>query len=239
MGNCALAFLAAHQMPKRPRLILLILIGIVLLVTSSRMMLASFWGNQVNSFLIDWEQHGVEPESEAWQVAYEAANKAITLSPVADAEYYNYLGRVWEWQQFTKKFGDSTAQASRQNALIAYRQAVALRPQWPYTWVSLAYTKLRLLQIDEEFMHALNTAAKYSPWRIKSNKRVAEIGLMAWFDLDQATKRTVITAIQRTVNFNVNEARWLEKRATQSNQLLILCGVIEQEMRVKLKGCVH
>ena len=199
--------------------------------------MAAFWANQLNTFLVDWEQKNIEPDPRAWQVAFDAAEKAIALYPIANADYYDRLGRVCEWKQFQHPFGDKAAADSRQRALEAYRQSVETRPLWPYTWVSLAYTKMRLLQIDDEFSVALHRSVELGPWRIKSNKRVAELGLMAWFDLDNKTKALVLESIRRTVDFGSGEARWLESRAADSNRQLIFCGVLSQEIKEKRKIC--
>jgi len=224
-------------MQKKISLVVLLFLSAVLLITAGRFLLASVWDNQVDSFLGGWQQQGGEPSRDAWQVAHDAANTAISISPIENASYYNHLGRVWEWQQFSKPFGHPAAIESRQQALVAYRQAIQLRPQWPYSWLSLASTKLRLLQLDEEFMHALQMAAQLAPWRLTSNKQVAEIGLMTWFDLDQATKQTVTTAIKRTVGRSSAAARWLENKAKDSNQLLIFCAALTQQAQAKLKHC--
>jgi len=224
-------------MQKKVSLMVLLFFSAALLLTAGRFLLASVWDNQVNSFLEDWQQHREEPAPDAWQVAYDAVNKAISISPIENASYYNHLGRVWEWRQFSKPLGHPAAIESRQHALVAYRQAIQLRPQWPYSWLSLAATKLRLLQLDEEFMRALQMSAKLAPWRITSNKQIAEIGLMTWADLDKTTKQTVTTAIQRTVNYSGGTAKWLQTRANESDQRVLFCGLLTLESKVKRKVC--
>ncbi|NIV36152.1 MAG: hypothetical protein GWN58_43905, partial [Anaerolineae bacterium] len=56
---------------------------------------------------------------------------------------------------------------------MAYRRSVEWRPLWPYTWVRLAYTKLSLLALDDEFDRALAKAARLGPWRIDVNQPLA------------------------------------------------------------------
>lgn len=224
-------------MLRKYALYLLLISSLVLAYFSGRMMMAGFWARQLNTFLLDWESKNVEPNPKAWQVAFYAANKAIALYPAANADYYDRLARVWEWKQFQHAFGDPSAHDSRLHALDAYRQSVVLRPLWPYTWGSLAYTKMRLLQIDAEFSEALRNAVRLGPWRLRSNQQVAEMGLITWPDLDDETRWLVLESIRRTVSSNTSAARWLEERAIQLNRHLIFCGVIDPEVKSRRNIC--
>ncbi|MEH6639352.1 MAG: hypothetical protein V7717_08775 [Porticoccaceae bacterium] len=216
---------------------LLLCFSLVLVYYSGRIMLSALWAKQLNTFLLDWEAKKVEPDAVAWQVAFDAASNAIALHPGPNADYYDRLGRVWEWKQFRRAFGDEAATESRQHAVDAYRQSVATRPMWPDTWVSLAYTKMRLREIDEEFVTALRRSAELGPWRIKSNKRVAEMGLITWFDLDEDTKELVVESIRRTVDFSHSQARWLESRAIDAGRRVFFCDLITAEIKTKRKIC--
>lgn len=227
------------MMTRKTAFTFLLIASIVLAILSTRLMLASMWDTQVNTFLVDWEQKGLQPKQKAWQIAFNAVNKSISLSPIKNANYYDHLGRVWEWKQFNHPFGDKTATESREHALQAYRQSVILKPQWPYTWVSLAYIKLRLNQLDEEFNDALQSAFRLGPWRIKSNKHIANMGLTSWSNLEGKTKIIVMSAIKRTVSYGPRDARWLENRAKENGQHTLFCLFIIQEMKEKRKVCMN
>jgi len=200
-------------------------------------MLASMLANQVNSFLLDWQKKGQQPDDNAWQVVFKSANKAIALSPVDNAEYYEYLGQVWEWKKFEASQTNEAAIASREAALKAYRTSIELKPQWPYTVIKLAYVKLRLNQVDAEFNQALKTAFNNGPWRIDINKRIAEMGLMAWPQLSKKSKVVAHTAIKRTVDYGYKDGKWLEQRAQDSNQLALFCMLLTNETKQKKHLC--
>ena len=217
---------------------LLLLSSLLLIYLSLRVMMAAFWASQLDTFLQDWEDKRVEPSSAAWTIAYNAANKTIGLYPGSNANYYDRLGRVWEWKQFQHASGDKRASESRQHALEAYRESVATRPLWPYTWLSLAYTKTRLLEIDEEFYDALHRSIALGPWRIKTNRWVADMGLLTWHELDSPTQDLVLESIRRTVNYSKGEASWLEKRATELNRQSVFCAALDLTIKNKRNICV-
>mgnify|MGYP000385496623 CR=1 FL=1 len=218
-------------------LTVLLLLSIVLLTASARLMLASMWATQANSFLLDWQEKAQQPTDSAWQVAFKAANKSIALSPVANADYYDTLGQVWEWKQFEASQTDPAAIETREQALNAYRRSIELKPQWPYTVIKLAYVKLRLNQIDTEFNQSLQNAFNRGPWRIDINKRIAEMSLMAWPQLTNDNKVMARTAIKRTVNYGPSDAKWLESRAKTNNRHALFCLLLPHDMKEKRQIC--
>jgi len=216
---------------------LLLILSIVLFTVSAQFMLSSIWANQVNSFLLDWQDKGEQPTERAWQIANKAANKSIALSPVDNAEYYEVLGQVWEWKLFEARKTEQAAIETREKAINAYRRSIELKPQWPYTLIKLAYVKLRLNQTDTEFNQALQNAFNRGSWRIDINKRIAEMSLMAWSSLSDNNKIIARTAIKRTVKYSPRDAKWLENRAQTNNQLAIFCLLLSTETKEKRKLC--
>lgn len=226
-------------MLRRLAIIVVILCCLPMIYFGTRMMLAGFWATQINSFLTDWQQKGEPPTAEAWQIAYQAANNAIRLYPVVNGEYYSHLGLIWQWKQYQNFFGDIEAKHSRQQAVEAYRIAVTARPSWPYDWANLAFSKVRLLEFDDEYKAALHKAMEFGPWRIGINKQVAEMGLISWDELDQPTKDLVVEAIRRTVNHGTRSANWLEKQAKRWQMMPVFCGATDAELKVEQKICVE
>ncbi len=229
---------------KRPALSLrqlafgvLLLACLPLIFFSARMTLAAIYSFQADSFLADWAKTGAEPDPAAWEVARQAAQSAIDLNPVANGEYYDRLGRIHEWRQHRHLFGDVKAAESRREAVIAYRASLAARPTWPYSWNNLAYAKLRLLELDEEFQTALHQAFKYGPWRLLVNRRIAEIGLIAWPSLDPLTRQLVLESARRTVLDGPGAARALEQEAKRTGMLEVLCATLPDDLKAQRKIC--
>lgn len=184
---------------RRFALILFALVASLLLINGLRMTTAGIADFQARAFLADWEAKSVEPSPRAWDVALQAATRATAHYPVANGAYFERLGYIYAWQHFSQPFGSPTAQASRKAARAAQQAAVAARPTWPYAWAALAEAKLNLLEFDAEFHHALDQALHYGPTRSDINRRVAEVGFIAWPQLSANQRDQTIRAAARAI----------------------------------------
>lgn len=217
--------------------LLVLLLALVLLFAGGRMILAGIASYQAETFISDWEKAGNEPEARAWRVAHDAAQGAITLYPVANGDYLDRLGRVYSWQQFRQPHGASTAASSRHAALDAYRAAVTARPNWPYTWVRLAHSKLNLQEFDDEFAHALSQAFQLGPWRIGVNRELAEIGFSAWPHLSDNQRQATLESARRSVAYGSAEAQRLLRVAQHTGRLKVLCDSLSTELKTSRNLC--
>src|SRR5690606_16680467 len=147
--------------------------------------------------ILDWADKRQTPSERAWRVAHDAAQRAIDFYPAHHGDYYDRLGRVHEWQQLDLPVGAVAAEPSRTAALQAYRQSLEHRPTQPYTWAQLAFIKMRLWQLDDEFRQAITNAHQFAPWQRRANAAVAEAGLIAWPMLRPAERERVAEAAGR------------------------------------------
>jgi len=92
---------------------------------------------------------------------------------------------------------DAEAKEHRRAALDYYRAAIVRRPSWPHTWANLAVIKFRLVELDREFLTALERAAALGPWEPEVQKTVADLGLAAWDVLPEETRAQVRADIER------------------------------------------
>ncbi len=211
--------------------------GLLCCSVGMRFLVADIAAWQASQFIDDWTERQAVASEQAWSVAEAAAKRAIAVAPVAMAVHYERLGRIHEWRHIHLPFGNEAAVDSRLAARDAYRQALELRPLWPYTWARLAYTKLRLLQIDDEFEHALRQAVELGPWRIAVNKAVVEIGLIAWLELDSAQRILVLDAAERTLKQNRRVGREVLALAKTLHRLDDICGALDIELAEAWKEC--
>lgn len=199
---------------------------------------AGFAQYQTRAFLDDWAEQGVPPNPKAWNIAVNAAEQSVALSPFVDnGEYLDNLGRVYEWRHFDLPYGDVEAKGSRESALDAYRRATQARPLWPYTYAQLAFVKLRLLQFDEEFEYAYVQAFELGPWRAGVQQQLAEISFIAWPSLNTHLKELAITSFQRLERIDPSAARSLVKRYSTSTMLSFICANNRRSEEVELKFC--
>lgn len=223
---------------QRLGLALLLLGALVLAVTGGRLLIAGVAAHQAQSFIDDWEQLGEVPTEQAWRVAEAAAQRAVSFYPGLNGDYYERLGRVYEWRHESLNFGDPEADVSRRRALEAYRRAVEVRPDWPDTWVQIAFIKLRLLEFDEEFDRALQLGFENGPWRMRINRDLSTVGLIAWPQLDEAQRARIMTSAERTVAFSDVQAVRLFALSDHIDQTLLLCDELPAELTRKRGVCI-
>lgn len=206
-------------------------LAVILLINGVRMSTAGIADFQTRAFLADWEAKGSEPSARAWKVAVDAATRAVEYFPVGNGVYLERLGYVHTWQHFRQPFDLPSARAGRITARDAFRQAVQARPTWPFAWEGLARSKLYLLEFDAEFHHAFNQASLLGPWRPAINQRIAEIGFIAWPQLDAAQRANTLESAQRGIQQNAPGAEALFTLAHNAGQRLALCQGLDDRAR--------
>lgn len=220
---------------KRTSRPLLILLGVtlapLLLIGGTRLLLAGIASYQAEAFLQDWQKKGQAPNERAWQIAHDAARRAITLYPSANGDYQHRLGQIFQWQP-------GQPAAARQAALEAFRTATQNRPAWPAHWLALAWTKLQLLEFDDEFHQALAEARRLGPWRIGINRGLVEVGLIAWPQLTTDEHSAVLEAARRTARFSAQEASKLLQLARQTGRVELICQSLDETMKKQRKVCL-
>lgn len=222
---------------QRLAILLALALSLPLLYSGGCLLLAGIASYQTQAFLDHWSAKGSEPSPQAWQVAHAAAQRAVDLYPGSNGEYLERLGRVLQWQQFRHPYGAAEAEPSRRAALEAFRAASAARPTWPNNWVALAYTKLYLRELDDEFAHALKQAQAFGPWRIDVNRSLAEIGLITWPVLDAQQEQDTLEAARRTVAYSQREAHNLLAIAESTGMDFELCESLATALKDTRKIC--
>ena len=222
---------------RRLPVLVLLAAGLVCSFLGVRLLVADIFAWQASRFVADWSQRGEVASDRAWLVAETAARRAIGVTPVATAIHYERLGRIYEWRDLNLPLGNPDAEQSRVAARDAYRRTLELRPLWPYTWARLAYVKLRLLQIDDEFDEALRQAVALGPWRVNVNKTVAEIGLIAWLELDGSQRTLVLEATERTLVLNRRAGQQVMALAARFHRVDDVCAALDREVAEARKVC--
>jgi hypothetical protein len=228
----------AKPFTQRLVILLALALSLPLLYGGACLLIAGIASYQAQAFIDDWARKGTEPSPRAWEVAHTAAQRAVDLYPGSNGEYLERLGRIHQWRQFRQPFGAADAEASRRAALEAFRAASEARPTWPANWAALAYAKLYLLELDDEFAHALQQARLHGPTRIEINRTLAEIGLIAWPSLSDEQREATMESARRTVRFGPREANRLFAIAEQTGMTRELCNNLGSELKEKQKPCL-
>ncbi|MCE2595107.1 hypothetical protein K6Y31_09780 [Motilimonas cestriensis] len=169
---------------------LIALLAIGLIFYASRFLMANLYAKHVEYELSSWPNVS--------NLSVEHVNKVLVSAQRAnrfhpDHPYYLTLeGKVWQWLFLLSNSSDDS---TLDQALILFKQALALRPHWANNHADVVRTKLWLEQIDEEFMLAFERANLYGPMTAQVHQVLAEAGLLSWAKLDktlrQATSRHI------------------------------------------------
>lgn len=218
--------------------VLVAVLAVLLLITGIRLFLAGIASFQAEAFISAWAQTGKEPDERGWQIAHDAAQRAVNLYPAANGDYQDRLGRVYAWQQFQHAYGDAAAAESRHAALAAYRASVAARPNWPFTWERLAHTKLFLQEFDGEFDQAFAQAVQLGRTRIGVNREIADIGFSAWPQLSDAQRQATRESVRRSVAYSPKETVHMVIVALHTGKVAELCNSLTPELKASRNICL-
>ncbi|OIN07243.1 hypothetical protein [Oceanisphaera psychrotolerans] len=213
-----------NQVAQRTLLIAFIMLALGLVYGGGRMLLAGTYQYQTDQFLDDWVTKNRQPEPLAWMVAEAAVRKAIALYPLANADYLDRLGRVYDWQHISLPIGSEQAHTSRERAINAYRYAIAVRPNWPFSHNNLATAKLRQGELDDEFKQAMESGFTLGPWRAIAYQQTAWLGLVSWHTLNEQERKTVTSAIHHGLTHTGSSKQYIQQLLTRLQRQDLMTG---------------
>lgn len=165
------------------------------------------------------------PAEADWQAAEQSLRRALALEP-DHPDHLDLMARLLELRAMNDGMGKEERVEARQQALADYRQAVALRPAWPYSWAGLMQAKLMAGEIDGEMRRALRQAVELGPWEPAVQLMVAEAGFSAWKHLDAGLRRQVIDNAVRGMQ---RQPRNMIQSAGRHGKLAVLCAWLSQD----------
>ena len=191
---------------------------IVIIKISASWGLADIDNYKVRVSIKQWENDVDSFSTEDWDKTYSTAKAALEKDPY-NPELLWLMGIVNEWNSF-QAHNQSHNNQNRKLALDYYRKAIELRPQWPYTWSSIALLKYKMSEFDQEFQLALNNATELGPWEPNVQKIIAEVGLSSWIELEHTQRITIVENIKRGVTM---QPRVMLDILNKYGQLRLVC----------------
>lgn len=237
-------------MLRRPPLtaLLPLLAGALVLAAGAALVVAGLAAYQAEAFLRDWQARAAEPSPVAWQVAADAARRAVRWYPGTSGDALDRLGRVYSARHFLHPLGPRQAQAaaadgaaveaSRRAAVAAYRAAIAARPDAPAPHAHLAHAKLYLLELDAEFARALADADRLGAFQAEVNQELAAIGFIAWPSLDAGQRRLVLAHAGRALAAGGMPARQVLELAQDAGMQAMLCASLAATHPARARACM-
>ena len=114
------------------------------------------------------------------------------------------------------------ALATARSAYANFRAALAQRPTSPFSWASVALTKLYLDERDDELIRALGHAEELGPWEPEVQQTVVFVGLSVWHKLNPAQQDAVVRAMQRGAQRNPGK---IAEIAKAFNRIDLFCAL--------------
>lgn len=152
------------------------------------------WDNQAR--IAAREGRFYDPEEVDWERARDDGELAVRLAPLS-SDYHEALARVYASRYFSTADGDARMQPFLEQAASEYREAIRLRPTWPYNYMGLAYALRRMGQLDAEYEQSLRLAVQYGPWEPTILSGVVGLNLDLLPRLPASTRQLVLDTLVR------------------------------------------
>ena len=148
-------------------------------------------------------------------------------------DYLDFEGRLLILKSSQPGVMGAERRALLEAAAENFRQALTVRPLWPYSWVNLLATKDKLGQVDMEFNVALEKAAILGPWELVVQLQVVDSGLRYWGKLGR-TERELVQ--QRVLDALKVQPRKVFEIVKAYGRPDLICGVEDTHRQIK-KWC--
>jgi tetratricopeptide (TPR) repeat protein len=139
-------------------------------------------------------------------------------------EQFNLRGRLYHWEAINldEVGGERSERLAR--AIEHYRQALAMRPNWPYFWANLTLAKAERGVFDREFRHALERAIDTGPWEPRLQLALIRMDFIEGSRIDRRSRERIDGQIRRALQINPSAVLRL---ATEFGQMDRVCAWAE------------
>jgi hypothetical protein len=152
------------------------------------------WDNLVTTSLA--KSRTYRPDDADWEEARWHALWATRLAPF-NADFRETLARVYIAKQFDIPDGDAALLPMLTLAEEQYRKAIALRPNWPYGYIGLAYVLRREVRLDASYEQSMRDAVHYGPWEPMVLTSVVSLNIDVLHRLSPSTRTFVLQTLRR------------------------------------------
>ena len=182
-------------------LVIVILLGILawagIRAVAARHFLAA---RTITTSMVDSEQYTQAQINEATT----RVMRALSYFP-KHPDYLDLAGNLQELQADQPGVVGKAHREALEGAADYYRNALAVRPLWPYSWVNLLSVKDKLGQVDMEFNSAMHRAVETGPWEPGVLSQVMSSGLHRWEYLGRTEKELIQKVIKTALKVQPRE----------------------------------
>jgi hypothetical protein len=141
-------------------------------------------------------------------------------------DLFDKRGQFYYWQALNlaevgEERGELLSQASEQ-----YREALKMRPLWPYFWANLVVAKAEWGIFDQEFRKAVRRTVETGPWEPRVQLMLIRVDFIEQHRLDRRSRERIEVMLQRALQVQPQAVISL---ATELSQMPRVCGMFKQD----------
>lgn len=175
---------------------LVIVFLFIIIIFLARLGLADIYGFQAHRYILMWQENK-NAKVEDIPTAMKWITKARHLDK-SNPRFMTYQARVFEWRA-RKNRNRNEAQHDLEQSAQLYRDALKVRPTWPYSWTGLANMKAKLGQFDDEFSKSIERATTLGPWEALIQIQIVDIGFRNWEDIEIIEQGLILETYDRSL----------------------------------------
>jgi len=166
--------------------------------------------------------------------APERARSAIEKARWSNPENPDFLEMALSIDLAAARQRGESAKAASIKSLPGYRDAVALRPNWPYARANLVSAKLRAEQFDVELNQQLLSMVALGPWEPRLQLLAADVLYTFPQYLTKESRAALVGALDRAVRWQPHEVL---NRGDRRGQVGFLCARYSAASAVVKRYC--
>jgi len=175
---------------------------------------------QGQTSIASWVKEGRAPGVETWTATRERLQTALALDP-SNPQITENIAKVYELRALARLTVSPVSAAFLEQSLTYLRRSAQLRPVSPYTWSNIALIKGRLGKLDDEYLAAIDHAARLGAWEPNVQMALADTGFRHWSRLPPKAQTTIRGALQRGLK---RQDEKLFNLASTYGRLDVLCA---------------
>ncbi len=149
-------------------------------------------------------------------------------------DYLDLFGRISELRANQPGMVGKVRRDELEEAAEYYREALSVRPLWPYSWANLLRVKDHSGQPDDEFLLALRRSIETGPWERGVQLQVLNSSLRHWDKLGLREKTMVEQAVKNAMKVQPGKAFSIVRSFSRPE---LLCGAETKHRQVE-RWCV-
>ena len=165
----------------------------------------------------------------AFVEAESRVNKALGRFP-NNPDYLDFSGRLKVLRAGQPGMVGGERRELLESAAANFRQALGVRPLWPYSWANLLSVKDMLGQVDAEFIKALHGAAETGPWEPRVQLQIVRTGLGNWDRLKTSERKLVQGKIKDALKVQPREIFVIVRDYGRPD---LLCGLETEQQQIE------